>query len=232
VTTEARTTPAHGRGISAQILADRCAAPSVEDAVGPVRVRRARPGRSEESANGSPSRQPIFGGNLGCRPTTTRIPGGCRTWEAAARADATLTDPSPGGGRLARSARVGNPSDLGDEVVRPDPHPPADQGRRQEGTDRGDAARLSASRTSEGVNSVAGNGSTPPGVIPGRKTSETRRTSDRQRGATNPRSPGGASRQGSAKLRRRNESGRVAPFARRSRESGSGSGHRGRCRWG
>jgi hypothetical protein len=69
-------------------------------------------------------------------------------------------------------------------VERTEAHDPADKGERQEGTDRGDAERLSASRASEGVKSVAGNGPTPLGAIPGRKISETRRTSDRQRGAT------------------------------------------------
>jgi hypothetical protein len=58
-----------------------------------------------------------------------------------------------------------------------------------------------------------------PRAIPGSRIRETRRTSDRQRGATNPPSRGGASRQGSEKLRRRNGSRRVAPFARRSRKA-------------
>jgi hypothetical protein len=70
----------------------------------------------------------------------------------------------------------------------------------------------------EGCESVArrrrlGQGSNPQ-VAEGGKT---RRTSDRQRGATNPRPSGGESRQGSAKLRRRNRSRRVAPSARRER---------------
>jgi hypothetical protein len=95
----------------------------------------------------------------------------------------------------------------------------ADGGERQEGTGRGDAERLSTRTSSEGVNSVARNGRESRGAIYGVCFRETRRTSDRQRGATNPRHQGGASRQGSAKLRRRNGSERVAPFARRSREA-------------
>lgn len=83
---------------------------------------------------------------------------------------------------------------------------PSRRRKRQEGTDRGDAERLSTRTSSEGVNSVARTGATDHGAIRGTTNRETRRTSNRQRGATNPRRIGGASRQGSAKLRRRNGS--------------------------
>jgi len=181
--------------------------------------------------NGQSSRHPVSSGNRRYRPTTARRPGGKRT----RRGRREPTFPTRDARREAidwRSECAAKRPGASETRFSTFPAPPCRRSKRHEGTDRGDAVRLSTRSSSKGVNSVARSRSTIPGAIPGSRAGKTRRTSDRQRGATNPRSPGGASRPGSAKLRRRNGSGRVAPFARRSCASGSGSGHRGPRRWG
>jgi hypothetical protein len=179
--------------------------------------RAARGWSLGSAADRSRAGPPVTTGNRRHRPTTGTDSGRDASSGASAQAGTTRTDPSPGGGGTWRSQRpdqaclVTSPPGTGSN--------PSRRSKRQEGTDRGDAERLSTRTSSEGVNSVAGTGPTTHGAIRGPIIRETRRTSNRQRGATNPRRSGGASRQGSAKLRRRNGSRRVAPSARRSREA-------------
>jgi hypothetical protein len=135
-----------------------------------------------------------------------------------AQADVAHTSPSPGG-EWSAALRCDEQRATSETRFLEHPTPPRRRSKRHEGTDRGDAERLSTRASSKGVNSVARSGPPSPRAIPGSRIRETRRTSDRQRGATNPPSRGGASRQGSEKLRRRNGSRRVAPFARRSRKA-------------
>jgi hypothetical protein len=85
-------------------------------------------------------------------------------------------------------------------------------GEGHEGIGCGNAARLLARGILRGVDRVAGNGTNGFRAEIDR---ETRRTSSWLRGATDPRPPGGANRQGGAKPRRWNVTGRLAPFGRR-----------------